>query len=218
MADTASSRAAVSLRSTFPARPLAWAEPIPAHPRRHRARSSLRLPSTCAAAPGVFAPAPGQAALLPSRRLRAGRLAARPAANGRAENRDTCRSDRCPESPEDGPRFDHRRQQPTASTSSQAPRLMQPVALGGHHATHARRHGRVRHLASPSACTGLLRRHRSGYRLARLRTSRDFARADQLPISFCYTRVACKQCDQRKSGNYLPGLTRCKSRVRRRRR
>jgi hypothetical protein len=130
------------------------------------------------------APAPGQAALLPSRRLRADRLAIRPAANSDLPEIGT------PADPADAPNDSGtnpastaRHPQATASTSSRAPRLMQPLALGGHHSTHARRHGRVRRLASPSACAGLLRRHRSGYRIARLRPTRDFARADK--ISSC---------------------------------
>jgi len=97
-----------------------------------------------------------------------------------AGNRDTCRSARCPECREDGPPFRWPTPQAPASISSRAPRLMQPLAFGGHHPAHARRLGRVCRLASPSACAALLRRHRSGYRLAPLLPSRDFARADKI--------------------------------------
>jgi len=131
------------------------------------------------AASGDSAPAPAMLRS-PGPRRRSGRCVFRLAVNGHSENRDTCRSDRCPENQPDEPRFDHRRPQPTASTSSLTSRLMQPLAFGGCHATHARRRGRVRRLASPSACADLLRRHRSGYRIARLRTTRDFARADKM--------------------------------------
>jgi hypothetical protein len=58
-------------------------------------------------------------------------------------NRDTCRCNRCPECQPDGPRFHHRRPQPTASTSSRTPRLMQPLALGGcDHGTRAKTRAR----------------------------------------------------------------------------
>jgi hypothetical protein len=174
----------------FRCAPLFRRGPLPGRSRfRHTredtgpGRLSARRPPARAALVG-FAPAPGQAALLPSRRLRADRLAIRPAANSDLPEIGT------PVDPADAPNDSGtnpastaRHPQATASTSSRAPRLMQPLALGGHHSARARRHGRVRRLASPSACAGLLRRHRSGYRIARLRPTRDFARADK--ISSC---------------------------------
>jgi len=166
------------------ARPLAVAGPTPAHARRHRARSSLRPPSACA----------GRTWRLPLR-LPARLRSSRPGDFARAGlqqparlwfratgNRDTCRCDRCPECLPDRADFDRRHPQATASTSSRAPRLMQPLAFGGcHHDTRAKTRARSSP-RSPSTCAGLLRRHRSGYRIARLLSSRDFAQ----PISLTH--------------------------------
>ena len=184
ISDPASNRACVPLRSTFGAAPC------------HGGADSgtrAKTPGPVVSPPAVrlrgphlaaSAPAPGLAALLPSRRLRAGRLIARPVANSDLPEIGTP-ADLADALNDTGtnPASTARHPQATASTSSRAPRLMQPLALGGSHAAHAQKLGRVRRLASPSACAGLLRRHRFGYRLARLRPSRDFTRTDKISSS-----------------------------------